>query len=307
MKKRLIFLLLALCLLSSGCTKEPHAVVQAEGVRVYRRLAELSGGGSSPLRAELLPMGKEEPLELVLSAFERAPESPELKNPLPPGVSILSTEQTGSQLHITMNAAYLDLSELEQTLAKACLTLSFCALDGVDLVSIGVGGETIEPRLSAEDFLLFDSVISAEKSQVRLYFPKQKGRSLGSEYKSIRTNGENSLEREVLDALFRGPTHPELKRAFPPGVVAMSVYTINGLCSVSLSGLEPDNPPMGPEEAELAIYSLVNSLFAIPGIKGVQILIEGQAGQELWGIPISAPLTKSQDLIGSSPSGDSLK
>lgn len=302
MKKRLIFIVLALCLLASGCEKKPRTASAAEGIRVYRQLAEGTVSGSSLLESELLPQTPgEEPLSSAIAALEQEPTQPNLQNPLLPDLEILDAEQSGSHVRVSLNTAYLDLPELQKTLVSACVTLTLCSLEGVDFVSIGVGGEPLETRLSSEDFLLFDTVISARRAQTRIYFPKQDGNSLGAEYKTINLGGENSVEREILDALFRGPVHSTLRRPFPDGTVVLSVYTINGTCSVSLSGLDTEDPERNSEDAELAVYALVNSLVSLTGIKNVQILIDGQPAQTLWGFNISAPLSKNEEIIGSSP------
>lgn len=302
MKKRLIFILLALCLLVSGCEKAPRTAGAAEGIRVYRQLPEGAASGSGLLESELLPETPgEEALSAAIAALEEAPTQPNLQNPLPPGLKILDAEQSGSHVWVSLDTAYLDLPELQKTLISACITLTLCSLEGVDFVSIGVGGEPLETRLSSEDFLLFDTVISAGRAQTRIYFPRQDGGSLGAEYKTINIGGENSVEREILDALFGGPTHAELRRPFPDGTVVLSVYTINGTCSVSLSGLGREGLEMGAKDAELAVYAVVNSLASLAGIKNVQILIDGQPAQNLWGFNISAPLQKNEEIIGSSP------
>lgn len=302
MKKRLIFILLALCLLASGCEKKPQTASAAEGARVYRQLAEGTTSGSGLLESEPIPqVPGDEALSAAIAALEQAPNQPNLKNPLLPDLEILDAEQSGSHVRISLNTAYLDLPELQKTLVNACITLTLCSLEDVDFVSIGVGGEPLEPRLTSEDFLLFDTVVSAKRAQTRVYFPKQKGHSLGAEYKTINLGGENSVEREILDALFQGPVHAELRRPFPEGTVVLSVYTINGTCSVSLSGLDMESPELGPEDAELAVYAIVNSLASLTGIKNVQILIDGQPAQNLWGFNISVPLSKNEEIIGSSP------
>lgn len=302
MKKRLIFIFLALCLLASGCEKAPRETGTAESIRVYRRLAEGTASGSSLLESELLPqVPGEEALPAAIAALGQASTKPNLENPLPPGLKILDAEQSGSHVRVSLNTAYLDLSELQKTLITACITLTLCSLEGVDFVSIGVGGESLETRLSSEDFLLFDAVISARRAQTRIYYPKRDGSSLGAEYKTISLGGENSVEREILDALFRGPTHSALRRPFSDGTVVLSVYTINGTCSVSLSGLDAEDPARSSEDAKLAVYAVVNSLSSLTRIKNVQILIDGQPTQALWGFNISAPLSKNEEIIGSSP------
>ncbi len=300
MKKRLLYGILALCVFISGCAVGTTVPSSSAGFRIYRVLAPEYREGGALLSAETqaLDPGKDAVLQAAIAVSEK-PEDAKLQSPVPGNVRIMGAAREGTTAIVSLNAKYLDVTGIEKTLMDACLTLTLCSLAGIDFVSLHVGSETIEDRLSSEDFLQFDTVVSGGRAQVRVYFPKTDGQALGSEYRSISYDDDNSAERAILDALFDGPTAPELKRAFPPGALVLSVYTLDGLCSVSLTGLNPEDGAHSAEDARLAAYAIVNSLTGLTRIRSVQLLMDGQTIVSLWGFDISAPLTRDESLIGS--------
>ena len=304
MKKALIPILIAVCVLAAGCAEKSVSSPPADGVSVYRVLSADSRTNGELLKPEqLLLTAGQAPVLQAAAALSAAPKSVTLKSPFPEGVSILDAKLTGNTVTVSFNDAYLKVTGIDKTILDACVTLTMCSLENVDFVSISVGGKTIGQSLNAEDFLLFNNIISTSRAQVRIYFPKTSEKLLGSEYKSISFDDDNSAERRILDTLFEGPAASGLKRAFPVGTIVTSVYTLDGVCSVSLSGIVPDDPAMAPSDAKLAVYSVVNSLTALSGISSVQILIDGKPVQYLWGFDISHPLNRNEGIIGSAVTG----
>lgn len=300
MKKRLIVALVALCLLAAGCATGTVTGPSSGSLSVYRELApdyKTDGKIVQPDSVSLDPAG--DIISQALGALMATPDSDKFKCPIPKTVTLLDAALEDNVVTVYADSEYLDTGGMVKTVMDACITLTMCSIQGVDFVSIRVGSEIIEDKLSSEDFLLFDNIISGSKAQVRVYFPKSSEQALGSEYRTISFDGEISAERAILDALFNGPTSAGLRRAFPVGTLVMSVYTLDGLCSVSLSGLDPADETMTAESAELSVYAIVNSLTALSNIKNVQILIGGQQVQTLWGFDISAPLSRKEGIIGS--------
>ena len=304
MKKRIIPILIVLCVLTAGCVSQTASSPSVETISVFRVIGPDYRTNGKLLQSESVALTDEKtPVLQASDALSKVSNNEELESPIPEGVSILNAEQKENTVTIYLNSAYLDLSGTSKTILDACITLTMCSIEDVDFVNICVGSETIEKDLSAEDFLLFNNIISSNKAQVRIYFPKASKKALGSEYKTISFDDENSAEREILDALFEGPTNSDLKRAFPIGTIVMSVYTLDGVCSVSLSGVKPDDGSMTATDAKLAVYSVVNSLTSLSGIRSVQILIDGKETQYLWGFDISRALNRNESIIGSTVTG----
>ncbi len=304
MKKRLLPILIALCLLIVGCTAKPASSPSSESISVYRVLGEEYQTQGTLIKAETVALStSEDPIAQAVAAISEPPQSEKLQSPLPNGIRILDAVLKDNCVTVYLNSEYLDISGISKTIIDCCITMTLCSIEGVDFVSIYVGSEAIEDKLTTEDFLLFDNIISSHKAQVRIYFPKYAEQTLSSEYRTISFDSENSAERGILDALFEGPVNKNLKRAFPLGTIVLSVYTQDGVCSVSLSGLSPEDTSHSSDEAKLAVYSIVNSLTALKGVGSVQIFIDGKQAQSLWGFDISKPLLKNESIIGSAVTG----
>ena len=303
MKKHLLPLLIALSLLI-GCTSKTVSSPSAESISVYRVLGEDYQTDGTLIKTETVALNtSEDPVKQAAAAIMQTPQSEKLQSSLQNGIRILDAVLEDNCVIVYLNSEYLDVSGIDKTIMDCCITQTMCSLEGVDFVTICVGSEVIEEKLTTEDFLLFDNIISSHKAQVRIYFPKSAGQALGSEYRTISFDSENSAERGILDALFEGPVSDDLKRAFPMGTIVLSVYTQDGICSVSLSGLSAEDSSHTADEAKLAVYSIVNSLTSLTGIASVQIFIDGKQVQSLWGFDISKPLQKNEGIIGSAVAG----
>ena len=299
MKKHLLPLLIALSLLI-GCTAKTVSSPSVESISVYRVLGEEYQSDGTLIKAETIALNtSEDPVKQASTTISETPQSEKLQGPLTNGVRILDAVLEDNCVTVYLNSEYLDVSGIDKTIMDGCITMTMCSLEGVDFVTICVGSEVIEEKLTTEDFLLFDNIISSHKAQVRIYFPKSAEQTLGSEYRTISFDNENSAERGILDALFDGPVSDNLNSAFPMGTIVLSVYTQDGICSVSLSGISAEDRSHTADEAKLAVYSIVNSLTSLTGIASVQIFIDGKQVQSLWGFDISKPLQKNESIIGS--------
>lgn len=293
--KRLLSCALALLLLLSACGASTCGTQDTLSIYYLRKSAYRTDG--ELLTAEKLSLAAgENAVQKAAGALAASPKSDRLQSPLPEGVSITDAVRKDGIVAIGLSASYLDAAPIDQAVLKSCLALTMCSIPDVRGVSIHVGSETVEEKLTAEDVLLTNTVISAKKAQVRLYFPQAGGETLGSEYRTITTDADNTAERRILEAILAGPDDPSLTRAFPTGTIVSAVYTQDGMCTVSLSGLLPDESGRTPTDGKLAAYSVVDSLTALSGIKSVQILIDGKQNSSLWGFDISRPLVHGGEL-----------
>ena len=298
MKKHLVIIFLALCILLGACAQKTASSTVSEGLSVYCVLGPDYQTDSALVTSELISLDGGDPVQRAAQALGETPQSEKLVCPLPAGVKIVSAVQNGNLVTVDMNTAYLTQQAIDKTLINACVTLTLCSIEDIDYVSIVVGANTVEKKLTADDFMLFNAVTSPQKMRTRLYFPKTGGETLCAEYRAITVDGDNSAERCILDALLQGPNNPRLSDIFPEGTIVLSVYTKDGVCSVSLSGLALD-AVMPENSGKWAVYAIVDSLTTLPVIKSVQILLDGKPAQTLWGFDISKPLTRNTDIIGS--------
>jgi|GEM_PF-744857 len=301
MKKHIFPVLIAICLALEACGTTAATESAAKSVSVYRELRPEYQTGGKLLQAEKITMDSAaDSVQTAVSALNSSPQSEKLENPLPNGVELLDASLQGNCVTAEMNSAYLDVTGFDKTLIDCCITMTMCSIEGVDYVTVCVDGETVADKLSSEDFLLFNTVKSLNTAKVQIYFPKVSSNTLGSEYRSISFDDNNSAERCILDSLLGGPAPGGgLKRPFPADTVLLSVYTQDGVCTVSLTDFTSEVQNPTATDAELSIYSLVDSLTEFSDVQSVQILINGSKVPDIWGFDISHPLSRNAGIIGS--------
>lgn len=301
MKKRVLIVLTALFALLNACAEEPAVGTSEDTIFVYRILRPEYQVNGELLRPEKIPLnGTGDPVSQAASALADSPKSDRLQSPMPEGVIIIKTEHKENFVTVYMNSAYLEADAIDRSVLDSCIVLTMCSIKNIDYVSICVGNDVIADRLTTDDILLSNTITSPKKAKVRLYFPKKGENILCSEYRPITIDNDNSAERRILDALLEGPENAALRSAFPDGTIVLSVYTQDGICTVSLSGIFPDDATKSKDDGMLAAYSIVNSLASLADVQSVQILIDGTHVRSLWGFDISRPLVKNESIIGSS-------
>ena len=145
-------LLLAALLSLAACGAE---VQEAEVWRVVRE-AYLDGGGSA-LEAETVdvPAGLGE-IAALIAGFNAAGESPSLRRALPEVALIENWTLASGELRLYVQEGFSDLTGYERALAEACATLTFCAVEGVESVSLFSGDTQLTAALTPGEILLKD-------------------------------------------------------------------------------------------------------------------------------------------------------
>ncbi len=297
--KRIAPLLLALALLLTACGGVKGGA-QGNTISVYYlRKTDYQTDGALLTPVSIAIPANEDAVRKAVKALSEMPGNDKLESPLPKDVSITDASLSDGIASIGLSDGYLDTTPVEQAVLKSCLTLTLCSVQNVNAVSIHVGSETVEARITADDVVLKNTVVSVNKAQVRLYFPRDDEKSLGCEYRTITVDEDNTAERRILEALLAGPEDGALTRAFPVGTLVQSVYTQDGVCTVSLSGVDAGQAGKTKTQGALAAYSVADSLTALAGVRSVQILINGEQTSSLWGFDISRPLTRGGMIVTS--------
>ena len=130
------------------------------------------------------------------------------------------------------------------------------------------------------------------------FFVDDQSGKLASEQRSIpKVTG---IARAAVQELIRGPAvGSSLTSAIPLGASLLDINVrSDGRCIVDLSREFRTNLGKEKDAAELAVYSVVNTLTQFSTIKEVQFLIDGQAVETLGGqLDLSQPLVRNTALI----------
>ena len=292
MKKTLIRLLSAALLLAlaAGCAGAPRE--EAEGLRLWfpvnSSLDDLSAAlGSCPYQ------GEERSIPALLAALAAGPpvEEQELAAVLPAGARVISWSLENRVVNVELSAAYAGLVGVELTLADYCITLTLAQLPGVDGVRITAsgGGQSYRDRqaLYPEDVLFSGAEETPVEVTAALYFRREGGNTLGYELRKFRLTEDSVPAKAVLSALIAGPEDEGLLPLLPQDLIVRSAWVEGGTCTADLSGCLLDLPP---EQRELALKSIVDTLCSLDTVEQVQILIDGEPAGEFGGFDLSGPL-----------------
>ena len=139
-------------------------------------------------------------------------------------------------------------------------------------------------------------VPAEEMLEVNLYFSDSQGMYLVPEKRKVEKT--SNLAKQIIVELIKGPVRSDLYTAIPEGTSVNEVYIVNDIAYVDLSEEIFKNHFGGSSGELMAVYSIVNTLTAVPSIKAVQILIGGNERKSLMGhIDISMPLLRDEDWI----------
>jgi spore germination protein GerM len=142
-----------------------------------------------------------------------------------------------------------------------------------------------------------------EKVNVLLYFPDKSLNFLVPEERYAELN--KSLERTIVDELIKGPYNEENSRVIPSGTSIKSITIREDTIIVNLSKDFKEIAGRGEKPETLAVYSIVNSLTAIPGIKNVVFEINGKR-EKTFGenVDFDKPLKRNRKLLNRNTAAD---
>lgn len=129
---------------------------------------------------------------------------------------------------------------------------------------------------------------SASGDIYKLYFSNENLENLVPEDRLINKSlwSKFNLSQKanlILSELIRGPQSDKLTQTLSPTTRILSITIQNGLAIINFSQDIRDDFPSGALEEDITIRSIVWSMTQIPGINGVQILIEGEHGESIGG------------------------
>lgn len=179
--------------------------------------------------------------------------------------------------------SYLEMSPTKEILVRAGIVKNLTQVPGVDHVLIQVG----ENPLTDVDGSIVGAMTSKmfvdnarsdfnnhERIQLKLYFANEELDLLSATTKEVVYNSNIAVERLVIEQLILGPEHDEQRSTLNQSVRIVNVSTKDGVCYVNLDATFLT--PIIGVNAELTVYSIVNSLVELSNINKVQILINGE-------------------------------
>lgn len=162
--KRYISIFLVFSLFLSGCSvfgeriKEPVTFY-------YIRTDYQEDMGTVIASEEREAAGHRQDLSYLLKLYMMGPSEDELKSPLPRGSKILAAEQTGAEIAIQLSDLSKAMSDMEFSLACACLSMTCFSLTEAEKVTVSSGDWTLS--IGRDSLTLTDSATAAATEEMK--------------------------------------------------------------------------------------------------------------------------------------------
>ncbi len=301
MKQWGVVLVLLICCLLSGCSKDD---IQKENEYLIYGLEN----GKTKLKTVSYETDTTDTQELIQEIIDQFMNLKEKKvvSALPNKELFYEYKLQDKILYLDFNQAYQTMGTIQETLCRGALVLTFMQIDGIDAVSVTVNNQPIidkngNPIQSQKESDFVDVIGKGSNSVTKvtmvLYFANQAGDSL------VKTSVETSydslytLERAVVNQLIEGPKGDECRPTLPSNLKILGISVKDGTCYVNLD--QTFLTDKMNTEAYIPVYSIVNSLAELSGVQKVQILVDGKSDimfQDV--ISLKEPLERKLEYIG---------
>ena len=302
-KKITAFFMCLLMLVFCGCGKQQKKV--ENGIKLYF----LSADGSKMAEEEReLPQNVNTVNDIMGFAVKeliKGPQTEGNKRALKEGTKLLDTKIEDGLATVNFSSEFDTGSDIEKLWSRYTVINTVCSIDGIKKTQILVEGKTVtsisdgEPlgAVGKDDIVTDESQTSTGTQVITLYFSDSNAMYLVPESRQIQGDEGEKTEMKVIDELIKGPKNSELAPVLDKQIKLLSAETNNGVCYVSFSENIKSWLQGGSSMANLAVFSIVNSLCELDNINSVQILTEGRKTDSLGGIDVSEPLEANSTVL----------
>lgn len=212
-------------------------------------------------------------------------------------------DETGL-LFLRFSADYNASPTITEVLRRAAIVKTLCQLDKVTAVEFYIGTQPLltsagKPvgMLTAEDFIdsTGENTEFYQEAKVSVYFANETGDALVESNLKITYDGTLSTERLILEQLMEGPVLDEMQAVIPKGTVLNKVTIRDGICYVDFN--EKFMEKREGITAEVAVYSIVNSLTELSNVYKVQFLINGEVKKMYQTLGFSSTFERNLEIV----------
>ncbi len=243
-------------------------------------------------------------MRAAVEALLDGPESDSLRNPMPEGTKLLGIDREGNVAVVDFSKEYSNTNDIAELVEWVSVVNTLTEIEGIEKVRILVEGEDLvgpsgQPYGELSRVELDESLISqGEKGDtIILYFSDSEAEFVVPEKRGVDLKSGKSTEEVVINELIKGPETTGLDSVIPKGTRLISVETKDDVCTINLSKEFVDNNYTGSAGETMTIYSIVNSLTELQGIKKVQFLIEGKKREVYFHMAFDTPIERDEDII----------
>lgn len=201
---------------------------------------------------------------------------------LPENIEIQSCVDDDGMILVDFNQEYHDLNPVDEVLLRASIVKDYVQIPNIYLVTITAQGTPIVDSqgqeigaMSLDSFLenTGKEIMAYQYKELNLYFTNEEGNQLVPEARQVYYNGNTPIEKVIVEQLLRGPGESGHYATLPSDTRIVGVSVADGIAYVNLGKQFVDEAL--PVDAQIPIYSIVNSLIDAGNVSQVQISING--------------------------------
>lgn len=201
---------------------------------------------------------------------------------LPENIEIQSCVDDDGMIRVDFNQEYHDLNPVDEVLLRASIVKDYVQIPNNYLVTITAEGTPIVDSqgqeigaMSLDSFLenTGKEIMAYQYKELNLYFTNEEGNQLVPEARQVYYNGNTPIEKVIVEQLLRGPGESGHYATLPSDTRIVGVSVADGIAYVNLGKQFVDEAL--PVDAQIPIYSIVNSLIDAGNVSQVQISING--------------------------------
>ena len=201
---------------------------------------------------------------------------------LPENIEIQSCVDDDGMIRVDFNQEYHDLNPVDEVLLRASIVKDYVQIPNIYLVTITAEGTPIVGSqgqeigaMSLDSFLenTGKEIMAYQYKELNLYFTNEEGNQLVPEARQVYYNGNTPIEKVIVEQLLRGPGESGHYATLPSDTRIVGVSVADGIAYVNLGKQFVDEAL--PVDAQIPIYSIVNSLIDAGNVSQVQISING--------------------------------
>ena len=283
MRKKYVILTVALllvCMLCCGCNGSNRQEGELQISYLDKEQTKIVRNGYDPNadQADTQLLVKE-----LIDVLSTDSGDVDLVRPIPEEVHVTKTELAGDgDLKVYFDDAYHTMDAVREILCRLAFVQTLTQVEGVNCLEFFVDDEPLEDtrgnevgKMTPDDFVVNpgEQINSIQHATLELYFSNAAGDGLVLETQRVYYNSNVSLEKLVIEHLLAGPKSEGAVASIPPETTLVNVSVADRICYVSLDdGFRTQNYNI---QEPIVIYSLVDSLVALPHIDKVQISVNG--------------------------------
>lgn len=307
MLKRVINCILCLAIVTTsvaGCgnqNKEPDPSV----VQVYYVNSDESGIIFQDYKINASLDDTDSVIDELLIQMETMPEKLEYEAPIYGPINLLSYSCSGGLLTLNFDSTYFEADSVTEVLDRAAMVRTLTQIPGVDYVTFQVAGAPLTDsegniigNMSSDSFVYNagNEINTYEKVELVLYFTTEEGKQLMPVYRSVVYNSNILMTRLAIEQIISGPNNDVSYPTINPQTKINSVSVRDGVCYVDFDSNFLIQPYA--VSAEIAIYSLVNTICAISDVNKVQISVGGSTDVVFMeSISLSTVFERNLDIV----------